>query len=133
MEQKPKLPPDIEILKKKVDNILKIKAKGITICTTNNTDNTILLTNNEILKVVKIAGRVENLVVSGYIYRKKKPIFSYPLDSSLLHMWEIYRKSSPELRTFAITSIKSKLVKMAITIKAEGSKHFYVVPILHND
>ena len=133
VEAKPKLPPNIEILKEKANSILKIKVKGITICTTNNTDNTILLTNNEIIKVVKIAGSVENLEISGYIYGKKKPIFSYPFDSSLLHMWEIYSKPSAGLRTFPVTSIQAKLVKMAITIKAEGGKHFYVVPILHND
>lgn len=59
----------------KEENVLKIKFKQ-SVISTKNPDNTILLNNKEILKIVKIGGTLIDLHIQGHVYEKKNYLYT---------------------------------------------------------
>ena len=79
------MPPEIEILKSVGNVHSKIKYKEY-IFTSKSPDNLVMLNNGMILKVEKFFGRPRSVSMEGKIWDKRKSIFTYPLESSLINI-----------------------------------------------
>ena len=63
------------------------------------------------------------------VLKKKKSIFTFPIDSADLKMWELDTKPCLKTEQFVFIKLEQKMVKLQQT---EGSKNkTFVVPFLH--
>ena len=128
--RKATIPPTIEILKSKGEELLQIKSKQ-NIISTKSPDNIVLLSNGKILKVERIFGPIESITIEGRIWRTENSIFTYPFPSSEIDMWELCREPSLNIKTISIKSIDRKMVLLPMAVKMNERKRFYVMPLLH--
>ncbi|XP_043467986.1 uncharacterized protein LOC122502137 [Leptopilina heterotoma] len=130
-DKKANRPPEIQILKKKKSNILKIKYKEYTF-TTKEPDNVVMLKNKKFLQIRKIRETRYGIQIDGFVFKKKSPLFDYPFDSSILDMWEIERERGKRLRSYFLQAIEVKAMKISMALKLDGIKRYFVVPLLHH-
>ena len=98
---KPTIPPTIEILKSKGEELLQIKSKQ-NIIPTKSPDNILLLSNGKILKVERIFGPIESITIEGRIWRTENSIFTYSFPSSEIDTWELWREPSLNIKTISL-------------------------------
>lgn len=123
-------PPEIKILKSAGDTILKIRYKEYYF-SNKSPDNLVLLKNGEILKIEKIYIR-ESLMLDGRIWKKKKSVYDYPCESSLLNMWELEKDPAENIRSFQLDSIDIKMILLPMDINVNGRTHMFAVSLLHH-
>ena len=128
--KKPILPPNLEILKRKETYVEEIKFKEVTI-SNSSPDNMVLLEDDTVVEVQRMFGSLTNLEFEGQIWQKKKPIFMYPTNSKHLKMWELRKEITPEIITYNLNSVTSKVVKISLSLKESQSERTFVIPIIH--
>ncbi|XP_051165237.1 uncharacterized protein LOC127289165 [Leptopilina boulardi] len=127
---KPQLPVKIKILKSNDLEIFKLKYKECTL-TTKMPDNFVILKNRNLVRIRKIYKTEGEIRIEGNIWDTKNPIFTYPLNSKLLNMWELRSKPSNRLTTFNVNDIKQKMVKLSLNFSEREPKKHYCMPLLH--
>ena len=128
---KPAVPPLFEILEGNEIGITKIKYKQFEIRTTSP-NNTILMKDKTVIKVKKMRVIDDNIEIRGKVWEKKKSIFTLPIDSRHLNMWQLNKKASNNVLSYGITSVDCKLIRLSINMREEGSKKIFVIPLLHD-
>ena len=96
-------------------------------------DNMVLFENGDVVQVKQIIGQTENphlVQISGVVWDKEKPIFSYPCNSEKLQMWELKKKPTKKNVTRFVKKIDNKLVKLSV-LKENNVEKCYVLGMLH--
>ena len=112
------------------NNIAKIKFKEVTIINTFP-DNVVLLEDNTVVRINKMFGNSTNLQFEGQTWGKKKPLSTYPTNSSHLKIWELQEKVTRGTVTYHVNSISSKLVELSLNLEETRSERTFVIPLLH--
>lgn len=125
------IPPELEILMKKKNQIIKIKYKGFTL-SINHPNNTILLKSGIVAVISKFNYNdcyvINNIEVRKYT--KKESVFEYPCNSIQLNICEI-SKLADQIMCVSLEAIEKKLVKLQLNFSTEERERLYVVPLLH--
>ena len=85
-----------------------------------------------VVKVKNIYINESNIEVRGKVWEKRKSIFTFPMDSQHLKMWQLNKKASNNIVTHRITSVDCKLICLSVNMREEGSKKVFVIPFLHH-
>lgn len=120
--------------KKSVDSegktiIKKIKFASFTISAREG-DNTVLLKDNNIMEISEIFILPEEgaIKISGFMFKKLRPMLTFPCDSVALEMWKV-EKDEKKLIFRKIGEVKKKMV--ILVSKEGGNKKLYAMPLLH--
>lgn len=126
-KKKPSLPPLVEIVVSKKNEPTKIKYKNVTI-TNTNPDNMVILNDDTIVQIDNI---LKDLTFEGRIWKKKKPIFTYPSNSKHFKMWQLENAVSSKEIKKDINDINGKLVKLSLSFKENAPEKLFVIPLIH--
>ncbi|KAJ8683058.1 hypothetical protein QAD02_018850 [Eretmocerus hayati] len=127
------VPPETEILKTNKDGqILKVMHKQ-QYFSTNHPDNTVLMQDGSVVKIVKIFLRNGTLHANVLDHRIKKPLYEQPCNSSFFHIHEIdSQHCSHQTRCVNFGMISTKVVRISINFVTDGPKRTFVLPLLHS-
>lgn len=128
---KPNVPEIMEILEETDNSILKLRYKQFVI-TNSSPNNVILLKDKSIVRVSGIILTEDNVMISGNVWNKRKSIFNFPLDSSLLNMWELQNDPLEQKITFELSDVSCKLVCLRLNFQEKLPIRTYIIPLLHD-
>ena len=117
-------------MSKKQKNHLYHPLKEVTISNTFP-DNMVLLEDNTVVMIKKMFSNSTNLQFEGQTWEKKKPLFTYPTNSSHLKIWELQEKVTRGTVTYDVNTISSKLFKLSLNLKEDKSERTFDIPLLH--
>ncbi|OXU17529.1 hypothetical protein TSAR_006570 [Trichomalopsis sarcophagae] len=121
--------PELQILKRKKSDILKIKYKGMAI-SLKHPNNTVLLSDKSVVEVCQFDCTVDDQISAKVKkYLRKESLFNYPCTSNTLN-FEVSRLSNITT-TINLNGIQQKLVKMQLNFSSEEDCRTVVVPLLH--
>lgn len=126
---KPQKPYKIQIIKSVDTEIFKLRYKEFTL-TTESPDNVVLLKDGLIFEIAYINKIDEGIEIQGNTRKIMESLFMYPTDSKHLHISQLESRSE-HLLIFDINFVKSKIIKIEMNLKKEGSMKFYCIPFLH--
>lgn len=129
--EKPDVSKTMEILEDNENNILRLRYKQFIIGNTSPY-NIILLKNKNVVKVNKMTMNENTILIEGNIWEKKSSIFTFPIDSENLNMWELQKKSLEEKYSFHLSSVSCKLVCLSLNMREDLPEKVYVIPLLHH-
>ena len=72
-----------------------------------------------------------SLNITGRIWKKRIPIFRYPFDSNLIHMWELREEPSRNVKSFPVSALDKKMVQLPMAIRMDERPRTYALPLLH--
>ena len=137
-KQKPASPSLIEMVeyepKGEGTSIKTVKYKSLTISTSSPND-IIMLEDTTIIKINKIfkskeINSLDKIILSGYIWDKKKSIFEYPQNSSDFYMWQLKEELSRKKKIFFLRDVDRKMVILSLT--EDCRKKSFAIPLLHH-
>ncbi|XP_043473415.1 uncharacterized protein LOC122505698 [Leptopilina heterotoma] len=128
---KPQMPLKIQILKSIGNDILKLTYKEYTL-TPKSPDNFVMLKNNKFLRIKKIYRTQQGIKVDGNLWRAKRPLFAYPINSEILDMWVLSSRPSRSSVTFNLNYIEIKMVRLSLNFEEKAPKRHYCMPLLHH-
>ncbi|XP_043471278.1 uncharacterized protein LOC122507811 [Leptopilina heterotoma] len=132
-KNKTTIPPPITILKTNKDgSIVQVKYKEMVISSLPP-NNIVVLNNNKIVSIKKIFNdnENENLKVECQIWRKDKPLYTYPTNSEIFNIWKLNHLPMRDIKIYSIAAISQKVVKLQLSFTENGPQKVYVVPLLH--
>ena len=102
--------------------------------TASHPDNIVLLKNGSFVQIDKITRPMNNnrVILSVEKLEVKRPIFTYPVDSTLLNEWEMYPDRILNKYDVSLDQVDKKVV--GISVQAPGvvdRKKVFVIPLLH--
>lgn len=137
-DKKVTLPPAVTVLTKLCQTptgiipIKKLKFKGATI-STKSPNNNVQLQNGKLLQInnmyIPPNGDMEDIVISGSVLTKKKPMFLYPCNSKTLNMWEVTAGQEIQ-QTWPLSCVSLKMVILNVSAELREGKT-YAMPLLH--
>ncbi|KYN15964.1 hypothetical protein ALC57_11792 [Trachymyrmex cornetzi] len=129
--------PRIQILRQSRSNnegeiiIKRLQYIGV-VLTSRVPNNTVLLDNGLLLKIDRIflsAYENENdIKITGTIFKKVEPLFTYPCNSADLHMWAVSERNTTS-GTFPLNKVIQKMITFDISTEIE--EKIYTMPFLH--
>lgn len=135
---KAQIPPSFEFKKYKTKDgsikIRKLKYKQFTLSA--EPDDIVLLQDKRIVKIKLISASSEeiqedNIVISGNVLPIQESAFKYPLDSSLLNIFQIKNSESSVECSFSLKNIVCKMICLKIYDVDDANKDMYAIPLLH--
>lgn len=135
--KKPNLPAKLQILRQLQPDISgkipikRLQYKGA-ILTLKSPDNTVLLANGTILEITDMylppnKDKID-IVITGTTLRITKALFTYPVDSNILKMWNVTRNNSVQM-TCKLIKVEQKMV--LLDISELGREKMFTMPVLH--
>lgn len=117
-----------------------IRVKNLQFCnsqlTTKHPNNCVLLKNKSVINIVSMHIRgetedVKKVVVLGERLDIIEAGINYPLDSSMLNIFQVKKSHNMESVQISLSDIECKLVCLSISELIDDEKLLYVVPLLH--
>ena len=125
------IPPIIEILHNDPENnVTKVRYKEFTISNVTP-NNMILLKNGTIASVRRMFLDHGNLKLEYQVWKKKKPMYTYPCDSGKFDMWRLYSEPLQKIKSCPITAVSTKRIQLKLSFMEGGAQKLYVIPFLH--
>lgn len=122
-------PPEVQIIMKKMNSIVKLKYKSI-ILSTRHPNNMVLLQDKSIARICKFSIVNDNYYATIQRYDKKEQVFDDPCDSGTLDIWEISRISKIKV-DIQLQQIKDKLIHFKLNFSQDQDTRSFVLPLLH--
>lgn len=123
------LPPIYSLKIDKQNNIIQVKYKEFVI-SSSPPDNIVILNNDKIVKINRIF-RDEILKIECQVWKKDKPLYTYPTNSEIFNIWKLNNASTRNNVVYPLTAISQKLVKLQLSFGNDRPEKVYVVPLLH--
>ncbi|KAJ8677968.1 hypothetical protein QAD02_013755 [Eretmocerus hayati] len=139
--ERPSVQPDFEIISEnKADKFGKIILKRIKLHGTelnmSDANNVVQLDNGEIVRITSIFTHSKPKEKQEICVRAKKIdilglALDYPIDSSLLNMFEVNEDENSSIIDTTLDHIKCKMILMEISEELGSQKESYAMPLLH--
>lgn len=109
----------------------KLEVRGFTI-SSKKPNNYILTRNDKFFSIKKIEKIGSYIVILGKEWKKLKPIFDSPLDSSAIDMYELTSDpSDQQLTLINVRDIIRKCIIFKLNMKERVPTRIYCIPLLH--
>uniref|UniRef100_A0ABD2WAF9 Transposase domain-containing protein n=1 Tax=Trichogramma kaykai TaxID=54128 RepID=A0ABD2WAF9_9HYME len=132
LDLKAKLPDELVIVKEHKTNGLVSLWFQQQFLSVKHPNNTVMLDNGSVVKIIKMFKQENSIFLTVVTYKSKSSAFKHPCDSSFLDIYEILDQVTLSTkRNVPLSSVKSKMVKMSISLDEVVDKKSLVVPLLH--
>lgn len=126
----PSVQANVQILKKKKNQITKLKYNNF-VLNTCHPNNTVLLQNGKIGEIHEFCTIGSEIIYIKFKqYQKKELVFKYPQESSSVNIWEASRLAT-EVAIVPLDNVLKKCVKFQLNFSAQEGVRFFIVSLLH--